>query len=201
LYGETTRLAPARQSFFSESSSLARATIVMSGRSSRTVRVMKMFYAGHHPGGAPDPRQTQDVVVGRRPLDERGADRLGRLAAVGVRVDDDEGTAGGSQVAGDLAPDAPEPADQMVVAERLDHPPYPPLGEQAAEVAGDEELGHRHQPIEERTHAEHDQQHLDDLSARRLRLGDRADGRDRVKGPDEPESDRGPLRDHEADGP
>jgi hypothetical protein len=39
------RSAPARLSFFSDSSALARAIIVMSGRSSRAVKVMKMFSA------------------------------------------------------------------------------------------------------------------------------------------------------------
>jgi hypothetical protein len=39
------RSAPARLSFFSDSSALARAMIVMSGRSSRAVSVMKMFSA------------------------------------------------------------------------------------------------------------------------------------------------------------
>ena len=39
------RSAPARRSLLSESSTLARATIVMSERSSRAVRVMKMFSA------------------------------------------------------------------------------------------------------------------------------------------------------------
>jgi hypothetical protein len=45
LYGEITRSAPARSSFFSESSTAARATMVMSERSSRAVRQMKMFSA------------------------------------------------------------------------------------------------------------------------------------------------------------
>ena len=45
LYGEITRSAPARRSFFSESSAEARATIRISGASSRAVSAMKMLSA------------------------------------------------------------------------------------------------------------------------------------------------------------
>ena len=72
---------------------------------------------------------------------------------------------GRAQVARDLAADAAEAADDVVVGQGVDHPLRPALVEQLREVPGDEELGDRHQGVEERTDAEHDQDDLDDLPA------------------------------------
>ena len=59
------------------------------------------------------------------------------------------------------------------------------LLEDLPQVAGDEELRHRHQGVEERTHAQHDQQDLDDLARQVRRVGIGSDGRDGVQGEEE----------------
>ena len=65
-------------------------------------------------------------------------------------------------------------------------------------MSGDEELCHRDERVEERTHPEHDEQDFEDLPARRLRRGDRPDGRDCVERPYEGGPGRGILGDDEA---
>ena len=66
-------------------------------------------------------------------------------------------------------------------------------------MPGDEELGDRHQGVEEGTHAEDDQQDLDHVPTGVGRVLDRADGGDRVEGPDHPVAHRDVLAEHEAD--
>ena len=50
-------------------------------------------------------------------------------------------------------------------------------------MPGDEDLRHRHQGVEERTDAEHDEQDLDDLAGDGLGAGCEPIGRDRVERP------------------
>ena len=82
LYGEITRSAPARLSFFSVSSIAARATIGMSARSSRAVSVMKTLFASESAQAMIEraraiPAWTQHRVLGRVALDEAHAEPLG----------------------------------------------------------------------------------------------------------------------------
>jgi hypothetical protein len=58
-------------------------------------------------------------------------------------------------------------------------------------VPGDEELSHRDQGVEERTHAHEDQQDLGDLAAEIRRIRIRPDRRDGVQG----EQEAAPYRD------
>ena len=74
--------------------------------------------------------------------------------------------AGGPQVARDLPADAAEAADDVVVAEGIDHLLYPALLEHAAELARDEELRHRREAVEERTYAEQLEADLERPAAR-----------------------------------
>jgi hypothetical protein len=104
-----------------------------------------------------------------------------------------------AHVARDLPAYAAKAADQVVVGERGDHPLGATLGEQPAETTGDEELGHRHEPVEKRTDAQDDQDDLDDPTARPLRVGNRSDRRDRVQRPEKREAERRSLRDREPD--
>ena len=62
--------------------------------------------------------------------------------------------AGGAQVARDLPADAAEAADDVVVGEGIDHLLVRRSSSNAAELARDEELRHRREPVEERTYAE-----------------------------------------------
>jgi hypothetical protein len=102
-----------------------------------------------------------------------------------------------AQVARDLAPDATEAADDVVVGQRVDHPLLAPGREHLAELTADEELGQGRERVEERTDAEDDQQHVDDLPHQGVRLGEPADRRHRVERPAEriPRSD--PFREHQ----
>ena len=140
-------------------------------------------HAGDDPARAHDPRGAQDLVLGRLALDEAHADPGGQLAVLGQRVDDDVARPGRAQVARDLAAHAPEAADDVVVAGGFDGLEGPALGEQVGEMAGDEDLRHRHQAVEERTDAQHDEQGLDHLAGDGLGVGVRADGGDRVERP------------------
>ena len=142
-------------------------------------------HAGDERAGALDPGGAQQLVLGRRPLEEAHAGRQRELAAGRVGVDDDVLRARGVQVAGDLPPHPPEAADDVVVVERVDHLLGAPLGQDLAEMAGDEELRDRHEGVEQRTYAEDDQQDLDDLRAGAGGRRDRADRRDRVERQDE----------------
>ena len=121
MYGEITRSAPARSSFFSESSAEARATIKMSERSSRADSAMKMFSASESTQAitaarARDPRLLEDLVVGRRALDDAHAERLGAprgcswFASITTKF-----MRRGAKVAHDLAADPAEAADDVVV--------------------------------------------------------------------------------------
>ena len=81
------------------------------------------------------PRSTggaENFIVGGTALEERRAElaRVGAVAA--VRVDHCELVPGGPEVAGDLAADAAEAADQMVVVESFDHPQRSALLEQVS---------------------------------------------------------------------
>src|SRR5215211_7082228 len=204
LYGETTRCAPARLSFRSDSSPLARATIVRSGRSSRAVNVMKTFSASESTQaikrtGTLDPGLPEKLLVRGLACEVGGARRRGRVEALGVVVDDEVLRPCRPQVSHDLAAHPAEATDEVMVRERVDHPLPPALVEKAGNVPGNEELRHRDERVEERTDAEDDQHDLEDLPARRLRRRDRADGRDRVERPDETNPERGVLGDGEAE--
>ena len=93
--------------------------------------------------------------------------------------------AGAAQVARDLAADAAEAADDEVVCVGVDHALGPPLVEQAAELAGDEELRHRRQAVEERTYAEQLQSDDHDPPGGVMWVLDRAERGDRVERPGE----------------
>ncbi len=129
----------------------------------------------------------------------RDAGLHGDLEALRVRVDHDEPRACGTQIPRDLLPDPAEPTDEVVVGVGVDHTLPPVRPQQAGDVAGDEELRHRHQPVEERTHAEDDQEDLDHLTAGRLGWRHGPDGRDRVHRPHEPEPRRDVLGQDEPD--
>jgi hypothetical protein len=86
-----------------------------------------------------------------------------------------------------------------VVAGGFDGLEGPALGEQVGEMPGNEDLGHRHQGVEERTDAQHDEQGLDDLAGDRLGVGVRADGRHRVERPLEGLPDPAILGEREAE--
>ncbi len=190
LYGEITRSAPARLSFFSVSERAARATIGMSARSSRAVSVMNTFSASESAHATSEQARSMPAcsridVIRRVALDEADAEPLGAGAVAIVGIDDDEGGLRRVQIARDLAPDAAEPADDVVVCERVDHPLHAPRGEQVADMPGDEELRHRGERVEERTDAQDGQQDDDDLPGGRVRLRKAADGRGRVERPAE----------------
>src|ERR1035441_5064896 len=103
---------------------------------------------------APTPPLDQHLVLGGVALDEADPERLRAVAVAIVGVDHHVARPGGVQVAGHLAPDAAEAADDVVVGERVDHPLHAPGAQQVAEVPGDEELGDGGQRVEERTDAE-----------------------------------------------
>ena len=86
-----------------------------------------------------------------------------------------------------------------MIRERVHRPLPPALVEKTGDVPGDEEFGHGDERVEERTDAEHDEQNLEDLPARRLRRRDRADGRDRIERPDEADPERRVLGGGEAE--
>ncbi len=115
-------------------------------------------------------------------------------------VDDHEVDARGLQVAGDLAPDAAEAADDVVVGERVDHPLHAPDAEQVAEVPRDEELGDCCERVEERTDAEDGEHDLHDLAGDGVRLRKAADGCGGVERPAEPVPEPDALADLQADG-
>jgi hypothetical protein len=142
-------------------------------------------HARDEPAGALDAGSAQQLVVGRLALEEAHADRVRQLAAVGIGVDDDVRGAGSAQVLGDLAPDAPEPTDDVVARERVDLLLHAALGEDLPEVAGDEELGDRDERVEERTDAEDDQRRLHELRRGVPGRRDRAHRGDRVERQDE----------------
>ena len=110
--------------------------------------------ARDHAPGPVDARLLEHVVLGGLVLDVRDPRLGGVLTMLGVHVDHDERRADPLQVTGDLAADAAESADDVVVGVGVDHLLGAPLLEQAAELARDEELRHRRQPVEERTYAE-----------------------------------------------
>ena len=87
----------------------------------------------------------------------------------------------------------------MMVGKRVDHPQGPAFAEQIPEVPGDEELGDRHQRVEERTHAEDLEDDLERAGGGLAGVGDRTDRGDRVEGPLEREADRHALDRGEAD--
>ena len=87
-------------------------------------------------------------------LDQRHPVLGGGLAAFGIRVDDDEVDARNAQVMDDLAADAAVAADDEVVLVGVDHSLHLARRQQAVQLAGDEELRHRCQPVKERTYAE-----------------------------------------------
>jgi len=77
LYGETTRSAPARRSLLSDSSSAARATIAISGRSSRAVRAGRGDLPAHL-------AEVADDVVVAEPDHATGASRGQRWPSTSV---------------------------------------------------------------------------------------------------------------------
>ena len=95
------------------------------------------------------------------------------LAHLGVVVDYDERDARVLEVAGDLAPDPPEPAEQIVVVELGDLSLHKARLEQSRKVAGHEQLGERDQQEEHRTDAEGDQGDLGNLTADRFAVWNR----------------------------
>ena len=112
-------MAPARSSFFSESSTLALATIVISLRSSRAVRQVKMFSASESTQARTEiarstPAALQHLVVRRPPEQERRAHLVGDVLVLVELIDDDEVVAARLQVACDLPSHAAESADQVV---------------------------------------------------------------------------------------
>jgi len=88
-----------------------------------------------------------------------------------------------------------------VVGEGVDHPLAASLGEQLAEMAGDEELGHRDEGVEERTDAQKRQPDLHDLPSGVGRRGDRAGRGNRVQRPHEAVPGARPLGQDEAGRP
>src|ERR1019366_10240386 len=102
-----TRSAPARLSLLSVSSSAARAMIVMSGRSSRAVRVMKMFSGSESAQAISARARSRPAwrthrVAGRIALDEADVHALGELSVLGLGGNDNVMRAGCAQVARDL---------------------------------------------------------------------------------------------------
>jgi hypothetical protein len=126
-----------------------------------------------------DPRVAQGAVVGRLGLDEPHADPGRELAVGGVAIDDHVPGAGAPEIARNLPSHPAEAADDEVVGGRIDHPLHPTRGQQVGHVAGDEQLGHRHEAVEQRPDPEDRQQHAHDLDAdlvgRRVGAGRRDD--------------------------
>ena len=144
--------------------------------SCRAESVMKMFSASESTQAITArarsmPACTQHLVVGGAALDEAHADVARLLGVLGPRVDHDVALAGRAQVAGDLAADAAEAADDHVVGQGVDGSLLAALVEEGAQVPGDEELDHRHQGVEQRTDAEHDQDDPGDLAGDASRAG------------------------------
>ena len=179
--------------------------ILMSGASSRALSVITMFSASSStqatiPRARSMPAERNSSSSLARPSRKRTPDGLGALAVLRVGVDDDVLGPGRAQVAGHLAAHAAEAADDVVVGQRVDHPARPSVLQQPREVSGDEELGDGDEGVQQRTHAEHDQDHLDDLPAHVGRGLDRAHGGDDVEGPDEAVPHVGALAQREPDG-
>jgi hypothetical protein len=189
------RSAPARRSFFSESETLAQLARAEGDEDVLGVGV----HAREHGPGTLDPGRAQDLVLGRSALDEPNAEGRGPVPVVRVLVHDDIRRVRRTQVAGHLAAHAAEPADHVVVVQSVDHSLRAALVEQTAEMPGDEELGGRHQRVEERTDAQHDQGDDQHLPGQVVRRRDGAHGRDRVERPAKARPHRGSLGHHEAD--
>ena len=186
------------------SSIAARATIGMSARSSRAVSVMNTLFASESAQAMIEraramPACMQHHVIGRVALDEADAEPLRAVAVAVVGVHDHVAGARRAQVALDLAADAAEAADDVVVGERVDHLLHAPGRQQVAEVPGDEELGDRGERVEERTDAQHDQQNLDDLPGGGVRLWKATDGRSGVERPAEAVPEAHALGERQAD--
>ena len=115
-----TRSAPARSSFFSESSADARAMIRMSERSSRALSVMKMFSASESTHAITAraraiPASIRTSSSEAWPSMYAAPSSCAQLAVERVGVDHDVRRAGAPQVARDLPADAAVAADDVVV--------------------------------------------------------------------------------------
>src|ERR1019366_7990210 len=153
--------------------------IRMSERRPRAVSAMKMFCASE---------STQAITPRARWIP---ASRSTSSSAASLSR---QGTA-------HLAPDAAEAADDEVVCVGVDHALRAALVKQAAELAGDEELGDGREPIEEGTYAKYLQRDDDDAPGGVVGILDRAERGDRVKRPHEPPAERGALHEREQDRP
>ena len=141
----TTRSAPASLSFFSASSSLARATIVKLGplraRGERDVEVVGVGVGRRdEPACAVESGLARDLRPPCRSPRRTGRRTRGRRRARAAVVEDDVRHAGGAELAADALADAAVPADDVVVAHTVDRPPPPPLRECTADHAAGDRL-------------------------------------------------------------
>ena len=185
-----TRVAPARRSLGSASDVRGAgddrdAGVELPGRQDDEDVLRVGVHAGDDRARPLDARVDERLVVRRAPLDEAHADVARLLGVLGALVDDDVALTGRAQVAGDLAADAAEAADDHVVGEGVDGSLLAALVEEGAQAPRDEELHQRHQGVEQRTDAEDDEDDPRDLAPDRLRAVAGALRRDRVERPEE----------------
>jgi hypothetical protein len=115
------------------------------------------------PGRTLEPGRSEIVVFSAVPVDVEDAGVLGGLDRVGIEIEHDEGHAGLSELAADLASNTAVAADDVVIFQVLDRSAPLALGPRAGQHAAGDHLHDRTRDVQEDCHAREQEDHREDL--------------------------------------